>query len=88
HPDSLSPDQQLELLRPGMQSLARNKGALLDEGSRLVLVGSQERLFDLALEIASEAEGNAQVRAERFFQLAETDRAILLKSRLNTFSSL
>lgn len=88
-PNAASPEMLLGMLEPGMKALARNKAALLDEGSRLLLVGAQERLFHLALEIAAEmALKGREPAVERFFQLAETDRTVLLKSRLNAFSSL
>lgn len=78
---------QLDL---AITSLQRNKTALADEASRLLLIGAQKRLFDLALEIAHERyqrTGDAR-DLQRFLDLSEADRSILLKGRLNAFSGL
>lgn len=71
-------------------SLRRNKALLSDADSRLRLVGSQERLFDLALDIASEQylAGPGDATAQRFLDLSETDRSTLLKARLDQFSGM
>lgn len=74
----------------GISALSRNKSAVEDEGSKLLLIGSQERLFDLALAVAGEACANSgsERDAERFLMLSEVDRSILLKGRLNGFAGL
>lgn len=71
-------------------SLQRNKTALTDEASRLLLIGAQKRLFDLGLEIAYERyqRTHDEHDLQRFFDLSEADRSILLKGRLNAFSGL
>jgi CHAT domain-containing protein len=71
-------------------SLARNKAAVKDEASQLLLIGSQKRLFDLAMDLtyASYATSRSEADLERFLTLSEADRSILLKSRLNTFAGL
>jgi CHAT domain-containing protein len=71
-------------------SLARNKAAVKDEASQLLLIGAQKRLFDLAMDLAYEAyaKSGSEADIERFLSLSEADRSILLKSRLNTFAGL
>lgn len=71
-------------------ALSRNKAAIEDEASKLLLIGSQKRLFDLAMDLAYDAYTNSGAEAdiERFLQLSEADRSILLKSRLNAFAGL
>jgi len=73
-----------------MLSLARNKAAVKDEASQLLLIGAQKRLFDLAMDLAYEAyaKSGSEADIERFLALSEADRSILLKSRLNTFAGL
>ncbi len=73
-----------------MAALARNKTAFTDEASKLLLIGAQKRLYDLALEIAYDAyaTSGAEKDAERFLQVAEADRSTLLKGRLNGFAGL
>jgi CHAT domain-containing protein/tetratricopeptide (TPR) repeat protein len=70
--------------------LARSHAAVKDESSKLLLVAAQQRLFDLALETAyaSYAKTGSEQDLQRFFTLTETDRSILLKDRLNGFSSM
>lgn len=73
-----------------MAALARNKTAVTDEASKLLLIGAQKRLYDLALEIAYDAyaASGSEADAERFLQVAEADRSTLLKGRLNGFAGL
>ena len=90
HPHDPDEHAWLDRMNLAIASLQRNKASLNDETSRLKLIGSQKKLFDLALDIAYDAyertgdPGDLQ----RFLDLSETDRSILLKSRLNTFSGL
>lgn len=71
-------------------ALARNRSAIQDAASQLLLVAAQKRLFDLAQELAYEAyaENPGRGRLERFLQLADADRSVLLKARLNAFAGL
>jgi len=71
-------------------ALARNKAAIEDEPSKLLLIGSQKRLFDLAMALAYDAyaSSGAEDDIERFLQLSEADRSILLKSHLNAFAGI
>ncbi|MCC6938315.1 MAG: CHAT domain-containing protein [Flavobacteriales bacterium] len=71
-------------------ALARNKTAVTDEASKLLLIGAQKRLFDLAMDVAYDAyaKSGSEADIERFLQLSEADRSILLKSRLNTFAGI
>ena len=78
---------QLDL---AIDALARNKAGMQDEASKLLLVGAQKRLFDLAIELAYEhyAESGSDVAIERFLALTEADRSVLLKGKLNAFAGL
>ena len=80
-------DADLDL---AINALTRNKSALEDESSKLLLIGAQKRLFDLAMEVASDAHvvGGAEADIERFLRISETDRSTLLKSRLNAFAGI
>ncbi len=71
-------------------SLARNKSAVQDEASKLLLIGAQKNLFDLALDVAYEtyAHSGSEADVERFLALSEANRSILLKGRLNGFAGL
>lgn len=71
-------------------ALARNRSAVQDAASRLHLMAAQKRLFELAQEVAHDAyaEAPSPDRLERFLHLAEADRSVLLKARLNTFAGL
>jgi CHAT domain-containing protein len=73
-----------------MAALARNKTAVGDEASKLLLIGAQKRLYDLAMEIAYDAyaSSGSEADAERFLQVSEADRSTLLKGRLNGFAGL
>ncbi len=77
-------------LEVAIASLQQNRTVLSDEASRLLLIGTQKRLFDLALDIAYDryARTKAPADLQRFLDLSEADRAILLKGRLNAFSGL
>ncbi len=77
-------------LELAMDALSRNKAAIQDDASKLLLIGAQEQLFDLALDLAYDAyeRSRSEVDAERFFQWSERDRSTLLKARLNSFAGL
>jgi CHAT domain-containing protein len=80
----------MQELDVGLMALARNKAAYSDEGSRLGLIGNQKDLFHLAIDVAYEdwqREGSAR-GLDRFLDLTEADRSILLKSRLNDFTGI
>jgi CHAT domain-containing protein len=88
---SLAPKKQWnDDLDLAILSLARNKAAVKDEASQLLLIGAQKRLFDLAMDLTYEAyeQSGSEVDIERFLALSEADRSILLKSRLNMFAGL
>ncbi|MBP9079147.1 MAG: CHAT domain-containing protein [Flavobacteriales bacterium] len=88
-PDSVR-NQWNALVDLAVQALGRNKTALSDAASKLRLVGTRQRLFDLALQLAYEdhARTGKEQELERFFQLSECNRSILLKDRLNEFAGL
>ena len=71
-------------------SLARNKAALDDEGSRLGLIGKEKNLFHLAIDVAYEQweRDTSSANLDHLLNLTEADRSILLKSRLNDFSGM
>lgn len=71
-------------------AMARNKAAIEDPASKLLLTGAQKRLFDLALDMAWASRGALGMDAacERFLSVSEADRSTLLKERLNTFKGL
>lgn len=73
-----------------MLSLARNKAAVEDEASKLLLVAAQKRLFELALNVAfgSRQAMGSDAAAERFLEVSEASRSTLLKGRLNAFKGL
>ncbi len=78
---------ELEL---SVMAMARNKAAYDDEGSQLGFVGQQNVVFNLAVDVAYEdwkRQGTA-AGLDRFLNLTEADRSILLKSRLNDFSGI
>lgn len=70
--------------------LMRSQANVEDDGSKLLLMAAQQRLFSLALESAyAEYERSGSEQAvQRFFTLAEADRSVLLKYRLNAFSGV
>lgn len=71
-------------------AMHRNKAAYDDEGSQLGFIGQQKVVFDLAIDLAGEdhARSRSPEDLDRFLTLSEADRSILLKSRLNDFSSI
>lgn len=71
-------------------SLARNRTALQDEASKLLLVAAQKRLFGLAIDLAQEAHAasGSQEEVDRFLAISEADRSVLLKGKLNAFAGL
>lgn len=71
-------------------ALRRNKAVITDADSRLRLIAAQERLFDLALDIAYEQyQRKPDVPAvQRFLDLTEIDRSTLLKARLDQFTGM
>lgn len=73
-----------------VEALRRNHRSLTDDASRLALMASQKRLFDLALDLAYEdhERTGAESDIERFLELSESDRSILLRDRLNTFTGI
>ena len=73
-----------------VDALARNRHTITDDASRLYIVGSQKRLFDLAIDLAFEDHARTGLGSDldRFLRLTEADRSILLKGRLNMFASL
>ncbi|HRH69521.1 MAG TPA: CHAT domain-containing protein, partial [Flavobacteriales bacterium] len=71
-------------------ALSRNKAAMEDASSKLLLTGAQKQLFDLALDVAfasREALG-MEAACARFLAVSEADRSTLLKERLNAFKGL
>jgi CHAT domain-containing protein len=73
-----------------IRSLARNKTAMHDDASKLLLISAQKDLFGLALDLAYEAYAvsRSATDMERFINISEADRSILLKNRLNGFAGL
>ncbi len=89
-PGAMHHERWLADLDLGILSLSRNKLSFDDEDSRLGLIGKQKNLFHLAIDIAYEdRQRKGTVEAlDRILNLAEADRSILLKSRLNDFRGL
>jgi CHAT domain-containing protein len=86
-----APDPQWSMdLDLAITALARNKSVVQDDASKLLIVGAQGRLFDLALEIAYDgfAATGSEQDLGRFLQVLEADRSTLLKARLNAFAGL
>ncbi len=73
-----------------IRSLARNKTAMGDDASKLLLIASQHKLFNLALDVAYESylDSRSDSELERFINYSEANRSILLKNRLNGFAGL
>ncbi|MBL7983203.1 MAG: CHAT domain-containing protein [Flavobacteriales bacterium] len=71
-------------------ALSRNKAAVDDAASKLLLTGAQERLFDLALDVAYASRDvlGMEAACARFLAVSEADRSTLLKERLNAFKGL
>lgn len=88
--DAAAPKEWNADLDLAITSLARNKAAVQDEASKLLLIGAQKQLFDLAMDVAYEAydRSGSETDLERFLTISETDRSILLKGRLNSFAGL
>lgn len=88
--DTRDRSEWIDDINLAITALARNRTALEDEASKLLLVGAQKRLFDLALDIAYEAysASGSEKDLERFLVWSEADRSILLKGRLNAFAGL
>jgi CHAT domain-containing protein/Tfp pilus assembly protein PilF len=80
-------DRQLTM---AMHALDRQRAAIGDPASQLLLIASQKRLFDLALGVAYDAYERApsDERALHFLQVSEADRSILLRTRLNQIEGL
>lgn len=78
------------MLDLAIRSLERNRAGLSDAASKLRLAGSQQHLFGLALDLAYEqyARSRSEVDLQRFLDLSEANRSILLKERLNSFAGL
>lgn len=89
-PDGGMEREWLHQLEPAFTSLHRNMSSLSEEGARLQMAGSHRRLFDLGLELAHAAHERFDDGSDldRFLRISESDRSILLKSRLNAFTSL
>ncbi|MBK7945572.1 MAG: CHAT domain-containing protein [Flavobacteriales bacterium] len=83
-------DQWRSELDLSVLALLRNKAVYQDEGSKLGFIGQEKVVFDLAIDLAADdhARSRSSADLDRFLTLAETDRSILLKSRLNEFSSI
>ncbi len=73
-----------------IMALARNKAAVEDEGSKLLLVAAQERLFDLAIDLtyASREQLGMPATCARFLAMSEAGRSTLLKARLGVFKGM
>jgi len=84
------PRTWLDRIELAVSSLHRNKASISDDASRLQLVASQKKLFDLGSDIAFLAWERHKTTEDlqRFLDLAESDRSIVLKGRLNAFTSL
>jgi CHAT domain-containing protein len=89
-PDHPADEADLLELDVAIAVLERNKSALQDEESKLVLYGAQRKVFDLACDIAYEAYDREHDERwkDKLFTLTEKDRSILLKSKLNEFASM
>ncbi|MBS1546166.1 MAG: CHAT domain-containing protein [Bacteroidetes bacterium] len=71
-------------------SLGRNRVRIKDAASKLRLMAAQQKLFGLALDLAYDAyaRSHAEADVERFLQLSEANRSLLLKGRLNEFTGM
>jgi len=71
-------------------ALERNKTTLDDETGKLMLIANQDRLFDLAVDIAFEGREamGTTATADRILRLSEAHRSTLLKERLNAFKGI
>jgi CHAT domain-containing protein len=70
--------------------LMRSQANVEDDASKLLLMAAQQRLFSLALETtyADYSRSRSEQGLQRFFNLTETNRSVLLKNRLNAFAGL
>lgn len=73
-----------------VRSMERNRAGLSDAASKLRLTGSQQRLFSLAQDIAYEQYASSRTEADiqRFLDLSEANRSILLREKLGSFAGL
>lgn len=80
-------DDDLDL---AIRYLMRSHASVADDASKLLLVAAQKNLFDLALETAyaEYVRTRSEQAIQRFFNLAEANRSVLLKNRLNAFTGL
>jgi len=90
YPSSGAEREWLQQLDLAFGSMQRNMNSLSQEGARLQMAGSHRKLFDYGLEMSHAAYDRFRevTDLDRFLRISESDRAILLKSRLNTFTSL
>lgn len=90
HPEALGSARWNDELDLAVRSLMRSQFALNDEDSKILMFSSHQRMFDLALEDAYEsyAQSGEEADLQRFFKLSETNRTVLLKSRLNGFAGV
>ena len=79
-----------DLIDLAVVSLQRNMASIAGEGPRLQLMEKHKKFFELALDLAFAQYEASPGRAgiQRFLDLAEADRSILLKSRLNDLISI
>jgi len=77
-------------LEKGIDYLKANKQVYLDDESKLMLYNAHEKLFDLAEKVAFKLYENSgeKLWADKLFNLTEENKTILLRSRLQNFSSL
>lgn len=80
----------LEALQKAMKALDQSKVALRDEESKLLLIGAQKRIFDLAQQIAFQLaeQQSDDLIASQILALSEQRKTVLLRNRLNSFKSL
>ncbi|NND93448.1 MAG: CHAT domain-containing protein [Flavobacteriales bacterium] len=81
---------ELGELETAIEVLQTNKTGLRDEESKLLLLGAQKKVFDLALELAYEdyQEEKNRDALQSVLSFSEKNKSILLKDRLNNFNSL
>lgn len=88
-PDSVR-KSWMDMIGLAIRSLERNRAGFSDAASKLRLTGSQQRLFALGLNLAYEqyARSRSEADLQRFLDLSEANRSILLKEKLNSFAGL
>lgn len=88
-PGTIKPAWQADL-DLAIASLGRNRARINDAASKLQLMAAQQKLFGLALDLAYDAyaRSHAEADVERFLQLSEANRSLLLKGRLNEFTGM